>query len=73
MPLNAADKKFLKEMVPHHKMAVKMADTVIKEGADMRVYALARAIRDGQAKEITQMEGWLKEVGEKPNGSMGGM
>jgi len=42
MPLNAADKKFLKEMVAHHKVAVKM-------------------------------EGWLKEVGEKPYGSMGGM
>lgn len=73
MPLNAADKKFLKEMVPHHKMAVKMADTVIKEGSDMRVDALARAISDGQAKEIEKMEGWLKEVGEKPYGSMGGM
>lgn len=73
MPLNAADKKFLKEMVPHHKMAVKMADAVIMEGSDMRVYALARAIRDGQAKEIEKMEGWLKEIGEKPNGSMGGM
>lgn len=73
MPLNAADKKFLKEMVPHHKMAVKMAEVVIKEGSDMRVYALARKIRDGQAKEITEMTSWLTEVGEKPNGSMGGM
>lgn len=50
-----------------------MADTVIKEGSDIRVDALARAIRDGQAKEIEKMEGWLKEVGEKPYGSMGGM
>jgi len=71
--LNAADKKFLKEMIPHHKMAVKMAQTVIKEGLDIRVDTLARAIRDGQAKEIDKMEAWLKEVGEKPNDSMGGM
>jgi uncharacterized protein (DUF305 family) len=73
MTLNAADKKFLKEMVPHHKMAVTMANRVITDGQDMRVDALARAIRDGQTKEIAQMTAWLAEVGEKPNGRMGGM
>ncbi len=73
MPLNGADVKFLKGMIPHHKMAIEMAEIVIEFGADLRVDGLARAIRDGQTKEITQMEGFLKEVGENPNDSMEGM
>ena len=67
MPMNAADQKFLEEMIPHHKEAVRMANMVIKNGQDIRVDTLAKKIRDGQAKEITQMEGWLKEIGRLPN------
>jgi uncharacterized protein (DUF305 family) len=67
MSLNEADKKFLKEMVPHHMKAVKMARIVILAGSDTRVNALARKVRDGQSKEIIQMTEWLAEVGEKPN------
>jgi uncharacterized protein (DUF305 family) len=70
MPLNSADKKFLKEMVPHHKIAVDMAKAVIKDGSDIRVYELARSIRDGQTKEIEKMTAWLADVGEKPNKTM---
>lgn len=70
MPLNAADVEFLKDMVPHHKLAVKMANRVIKKGQDMRVDALARGIRDGQTEEIEKMTAWLAEVGEKPNASV---
>lgn len=70
MVLNAADKKFLKAMIPHHEAAVKMAAAVIKEGVNPRVDTMARAIRDGQTKEIETMKGWLEAAGEKADGSM---
>lgn len=73
MALNAADKTFLKNMIPHHQNAVKMAEKVIKEGQDARVKELAKKIRDGQTKEIEEMKEWLTEAGESLKGSMKGM
>ncbi len=73
MALNAADKKFLKEMIPHHKLAVKMAEIVMNNGTDAKVDLLAKGIIDGQSQEIKKMEKWLAEVGETPNSTMGQM
>jgi hypothetical protein len=71
--LNVADKKFLKEMIPHHEMAIKMAETVIAQGSDPRVDALAKKIHDGQAGEVKTMKAWLAGDGETPNAGMSGM
>lgn len=63
--LNAADIAFLKAMVPHHRMAVEMAEKVIDRGLDMRVDALARKIREAQTMEIAKMTAWLTEAGQE--------
>jgi uncharacterized protein (DUF305 family) len=70
MPLNAADRKFLRLMIPHHKMAIRMADAVAADGSDSRVGMLARKIRTAQTNEIALMERMLKQAGEKSGGSM---
>jgi len=72
---NAADVMFVQGMLPHHKQAVAMSETLLKKsGVNPKVTALAKEIKAAQQPEITTMEGWLKAWGQKPMGSgMGGM
>lgn len=59
-----ADVMFAAMMIPHHEQAVEMADIVLaKPGVDPRVLDLATRIRDAQAPEIAQMQGWLEAWG----------
>lgn len=61
---NEADVMFASMMIPHHKQAIEMSDTLLsKDGVDERVTTLAEQIKAAQAPEITTMEGWLKDWG----------
>lgn len=52
------DKEFLAQMIPHHEMAIMMAQMIRgSDRAEMR--QLAENIRTSQASEIGMMRGWL--------------
>lgn len=56
----AFDRMWLQMMVRHHEGAVAMARTQLSEGRDPAAKALARAVMDGQTKEIATMNALLK-------------
>ncbi|WP_051823106.1 DUF305 domain-containing protein [Streptomyces sp. NRRL S-1448] len=62
---NAADVTFAREMIPHHRQAVAMADLAATRAGSADVKALAATIKKAQDPEITTMSGWLKSWGEK--------
>ncbi|HWH93877.1 MAG TPA: DUF305 domain-containing protein [Baekduia sp.] len=73
---NAADKAFVREMVPHHEMAVEMADMAKMDATHKAVRQLARRITKAQNAEISMMKGIAKRLGVKvesmpENGTMG--
>ncbi len=69
---NQADITFAMDMVPHHKQAIEMSDTLLaKQGVDPRVTDLAQKINAAQQPEIDTMNGWLTTWGQKTD--MGGM
>lgn len=55
------DKAFIEHMIPHHQMAVVMAQML--EGSTERpeMKQLAKDIRDAQTKEINQMREWYRQ------------
>ncbi len=57
------DQAFLSEMIPHHQMAVMMAN-MLKNGTDRpEMKKLAEDIISAQTSEIDQMREWLKDWG----------
>lgn len=76
---NDADVMFAQHMIPHHQQAVEMSDVLLaKPDIDAQVRDLATQIKDAQAPEIAQMQGWLKQWGNPPmppmdHGDMGHM
>ncbi|MFC6172842.1 DUF305 domain-containing protein [Subtercola frigoramans] len=70
---NDADVAFAMGMIPHHKQAIDMADTILgKSGIDPKVTDLATRIKAAQDPEITEMTAWLTTWGS-PMDSMSGM
>ncbi len=69
-PHNGADLAFLREMTPHHRGAVVMAELAETRAADPRVKDLARRIRDAQQPEIDRMQqlaaGWGEQLDSGP-------
>jgi len=60
---DATDAMFLRMMIPHHQMAVDMADQALDVNAEHRELAdLAQTIRDEQSAEIEFMQGYLDEI-----------
>lgn len=59
----AADLMFAQMMIPHHQQAVDMSDLALERSTDADVRELAQQIRDAQAPEIEQMQGWLDAAG----------
>lgn len=55
----ANDLMFAQMMIPHHQQAVDMSDLALERSTDADVRELAQQIRDAQAPEIEQMQGWL--------------
>jgi uncharacterized protein (DUF305 family) len=56
---NAADIAFVTDMIPHHQLAIRMADLANGRANDAQVKELAVAIKEAQEPEITTMSGWL--------------
>ena len=55
-----ADSDFMVGMIPHHQLAVVMAQDVLRDGTDPEVRALAEAVIESQSAEITQMQDWVE-------------
>lgn len=56
-----ADADFIRNMIPHHQMALDMAKDELKKGKDPAAREMARNIIDAQTKEISMMRAWLKD------------
>jgi uncharacterized protein (DUF305 family) len=71
------DRAFIDEMVPHHLGAVRMARVVVAKTKDEELGQLARAIIEGQSREIRQMNKWRTRwyepapAGRPPGGGPG--
>ncbi len=60
---DATDAMFLRMMIPHHQMAVDMADEALDGNAEHpELEELAQTIRDEQLAEIELMQGYLGEI-----------
>ncbi len=57
------DKAFVSEMIPHHQMAVMMANMLRSSTQREEMQKLADDIMTAQTNEIDQMRGWLKAWG----------
>lgn len=69
-PHNDADVMFASMMIPHHQQAIEMSDMVLaKDGLDTSVTDPAQQIKDAQAPEIAQMQGWLAGWAANPSPS----
>ena len=60
--INAADfdKAFIEAMIPHHQLAVMMAQMLKSGTSRPEMLTLANNIIESQSKEITEMQGWYK-------------
>lgn len=52
----ASDVEFIDAMVPHHRMAVHMADMELARGESADIKEMAQAMKDAQTAEIAKME-----------------
>ncbi len=56
-----ADRMFLRMMIPHHELAIDMAEDALINAEHEELKTLAQEIIDGQSAEIEEMEGYLRE------------
>lgn len=54
------DKEFIRQMIPHHQMAVKMSQMIAKKTTKSEIRNLAESIIKTQTAEIKQMEQWYQ-------------
>ncbi|MBW4623050.1 MAG: DUF305 domain-containing protein [Cyanosarcina radialis HA8281-LM2] len=59
---NAADfdREFIRQMIPHHQMAVMMSQMVLKSATHSEIRTLAQSIIKSQNAEIEQMRQWYQ-------------
>lgn len=69
----ATDKAFVRQMVPHHQLAVQMAKMAQTQGQHPQTKQLANDIVRTQNSEIAQMTSISKTLGVKPAVAMHGM
>jgi uncharacterized protein (DUF305 family) len=55
------DQEFIRQMIPHHQMAVMMAQMVLNTGTKPEIQALSQTIITTQTAEINQMQQWNQE------------
>jgi uncharacterized protein (DUF305 family) len=63
---NATDRAFVREMIPHHKMAVEMAKMAKTQGEHAKIRTLAGKIITAQNAEIHTMTTIAKSLGVTP-------
>ncbi len=56
------DVQYIDAMVPHHLMAIDMAQMVLDRGASVQIKAIAQAIKDAQGPEIAAMKAVRKTL-----------
>ena len=64
---NAADRAFVQQMIPHHMMAVQMAQTAGQQSGHPQTKTLAASIISDQQAEIAQMTPIAQKLGVKPD------
>ncbi|MEK9200452.1 MAG: DUF305 domain-containing protein [Patescibacteria group bacterium] len=57
------DRAFVEDMIPHHQMAVMMANMLLKSTSRPEMKKLAQDIIDAQTNEINDMRQWYKNWG----------
>lgn len=62
---NAADVKFVQDMVLHHQQAQDMALMAPSRAASTKLKGLAARIKDSQTPEIQYMRSWLQDQGQR--------
>jgi len=60
------DRAFLREMIPHHEGAMRMAEAVVPRTRDPQLRALAREIVTAQRREIEEMQALLEREYDDP-------
>ncbi len=53
------DKEFVQQMIPHHEMAIMMAQMMLRTTSRNEMKTLAQNIIDAQTMEVEQMRSWL--------------
>lgn len=64
---NTADQAFVQQMIPHHMMAIQMAQTAEQQAAHPQIKALAGSIVSHQKAEIAQMTAIAQKLGVTPD------
>ncbi|MGV9779521.1 DUF305 domain-containing protein [Streptosporangium sp. NPDC003464] len=60
---NAADVKYMKDMIAHHRQAIDMAVLAPSRADSAKLKGLASRIKDAQGPEIQYMTSWLQQQG----------
>lgn len=55
------DRAFIEAMIPHHQMAIMMAEMLESGTSRPEMLQLAKNIIESQSKEIEEMQGWYQE------------
>ena len=58
--IGISDKQYVREMIPHHSMAILTSRRALARTKDPQIAALAGKILSAQEREITEMEEFLK-------------
>ena len=61
IPVTDFDREFIEQMIPHHEMAITMAQMLQAGTSRKEMKQLADNIISSQSREIGLMRGWLKE------------
>ncbi len=64
---NAVDQAFVEQMIPHHEMAVQMAQTADTRGQHPQIAALSKNITATQTAEIARLTTIAAQLGVKPD------
>ncbi len=64
---NATDRAFVQQMIPHHEMAVQMAQSAQHHGQHAQLKTLAASIITAQDREIAQMKPLASQISVTPD------
>jgi uncharacterized protein (DUF305 family) len=64
--VTATDRAFVREMVPHHEMAIEMAEMARRQATHQRIKTLAKSIIEDQNAEIRRLTAIRKRLEVKP-------